>query len=131
MLDSPPRAPASLGWRLSAVLPQISYLKNILLFIYSVNFWLHWAFMAARGLSLVAASGGCPLVVVPGLLTAVTSLVVGHRLQGAQALVVAVHTYSLPQGKWNFPRSEIEPMSPALAGGFLTTGPSRKSPRAS
>ena len=78
MLDSPPRAPASLGWRLSAVLPQISYLKNILLFIYSVNFWLHWAFMAARGLSLVAASGGCPLVVVPGLLTAVTSLVAEH-----------------------------------------------------
>ena len=36
--------------------------------------------MAARGLSLVAASGGCPLVVVHGLLTAVTSLIVGHRL---------------------------------------------------
>ena len=28
-------------------------------FIYLFNFWLHWVFVAARGLSLVAASGGC------------------------------------------------------------------------
>ena len=35
-------------------------------------FWLHWVFVAACGLSLVAASG---------LLTAVTSLVAEHGLQ--------------------------------------------------
>ena len=28
----------------------------------------------------------------------------------------------LPHGMWNPPRPEVEPMSPALAGGFLTTG---------
>ena len=28
---------------------------------------------------------------------------------------------------WNLPESGIEPLSPALAGGFLTTGPPGKS----
>ena len=31
-------------------------------------FWLHWVFVAACGLSLVAVSGGSSLVVVCGLL---------------------------------------------------------------
>ena len=35
-----------------------------------IYFWLRWVFVAARGFSLVAASG---------LLTAVASLVVEHR----------------------------------------------------
>ena len=30
----------------------------------------------------------------------------------------------LPYGMWNLPQPEIKPVSPALAGGFLTTGPS-------
>ena len=30
-------------------------------FIYFIYFWLHWVFIAARGLSLVAASGGYSL----------------------------------------------------------------------
>ena len=53
------------------------------LFIY---FWLHWVFIAVRGLSLVAASGGfysllrCAGVAVCGLLIAVASLVAEHRL---------------------------------------------------
>ena len=38
---------------------------------------------------------------------------------GAQAL--------LPRGMWNLPRPRIEPVSPALAGGFLTIEPSGKS----
>ena len=29
----------------------------------------------------------------------------------------------LPHGTWNFPGPGIEPVSPALAGGLLTTGP--------
>ena len=33
------------------------FYKFIYLFIF-FNFWLHWVFVAARGLSLVAASGG-------------------------------------------------------------------------
>ena len=34
---------------------------------------------------------------------------------------------SLPRGTWNLPRSETELMSPALAGGFLTSAPPGKS----
>ena len=33
----------------------------------------------------------------------------------------------LPHGMWDIPRPGIEPMSPALAGGFLTTEPPGKS----
>ena len=42
-------------------------------------FWLRWVFVAACGLSLVAASGGYSLA-VHGLLIAVASLVAEHRL---------------------------------------------------
>ena len=40
---------------------------------------------------------------------------VGFSSLGAQAL--------LPYGMWNLPRPGVEPVSPALADGFLTTGP--------
>ena len=33
----------------------------------------------------------------------------------------------MAHGMWDFPGAEIEPVSPALAGGFLTTGPSGRS----
>ena len=41
--------------------PDSFFLKNrfIYLFIYLFIYWLHWVFVAARGLPLVAASGGC------------------------------------------------------------------------
>ena len=39
--------------------PNIQQLLGILFFkIYLFYFWLHWVFIAARGLSLVAVSGG-------------------------------------------------------------------------
>ena len=47
------------------------------LFIY---FWLQWVFVAAGGLSLVAARGGCSIFVRHGLLIAVASLVAEHGL---------------------------------------------------
>ena len=31
-----------------------------------------------------------------------------------------------PLGTWDLPRLAIEPVSPALTGGFLTTGPPEK-----
>ena len=43
-------------------------------------FWLHWVFIAVRGLSLVAASGGYSSLRCAGLLIAVASLVVEHGL---------------------------------------------------
>ena len=49
---------------------------------------------------------------------------------GTQASVVAAHGVSscgvqayLPHGVCNLPRAEIKPVSPALAGRFLATGP--------
>ena len=47
------------------------------LFIY---FWLHWVFVAAGGLSLVAASGGYSSLRVCRLLAAVASLLADHGL---------------------------------------------------
>ena len=43
-------------------------------------FWLHWVFVAAQELSLVAVNGGYSLVAVRGLLIAVASLVAEHGL---------------------------------------------------
>ena len=50
------------------------------LFLY---FWLHWAFVAACGLSLVAVSGAYSLVL--GLLSVVASLLEDHGLYGTWA----------------------------------------------
>ena len=57
---------------------KIIFLNLFILFIY--YFWLRWVFIAARGLSLVVASGGLLFVVVHGLLIAVASLVTEHGL---------------------------------------------------
>ena len=43
--------------------------------------WLHWAFIAVCGLSLVVASRGYLFLLVFGLLTAVVSVVVEHGLK--------------------------------------------------
>ena len=85
-----------------------------------------------------------PLVVVRRLLIVVASLV-EHGVQGAQALVAAAHGLSncgfralkhrlsscgtwasLPCSRWDLLRSGIKCVSPALAGGFLTTEPPEK-----
>ena len=54
----------------------LSFFKNKFIYL-----WLHWVFVAACGLSLVAASGGGLLfIVVRRLLIAVASLVAEHGL---------------------------------------------------
>ena len=55
---------------------EISFFFNLIF----KNFWLHCFFVAARGLSLVAVSGGLLFVAVRGLLIAVASLVAEHGL---------------------------------------------------
>ena len=65
------------------------------------------------------------------------SLVVGHRLKGAQASVTGslgsraqASSYGagvlLFCGMWDLPRSGIKPLFPALAGRFFTTEPPGK-----
>ena len=56
--------------------------KPLYLFMY---FQLHWVFVAAHRLSLVAANGGNSLVAVCGHLIAVASVVAEHRLSSCGA----------------------------------------------
>ena len=91
----------------------ISFWK-IYLFIY---FWLCWVFIAVWRLFSSYGEQGLLWVVVHGLLIAVASLVAAHGFRSC-----GTWPY-LPCGTWHLPRAGIEPMSPALAGGFFTTGP--------
>ena len=66
-----------LNWTENFMRAKSSFLK-IYLFI---CFWLHWVFTAAFRLNLVVASRGYCLIVVNGLLTAMTSVVAEHGLR--------------------------------------------------
>ena len=91
-----------------------------------IYFWLHWVFFVVHRLSLVVVSRAYSLTVMLGLLIAVASLVVEHRLYSMRGLVVVVHGAQRPLSMGNLPRPG-EPVSPALAGRLLTTGPPGKS----
>ena len=118
---------------------------KIYVFIY-LFIGLHWVFVAVRGLSLVVASGGYSLlwcacfsfqwllllqtqalgarasVVASCRLSSCGSWALERRLSscGAQALLLC--------DMWDLPGPGIEPVSPALASGFLTIVPPGKSP---
>ena len=87
--------------------------------------------MAVLGLRFCArAFSSCgergPLfITVRGPLTIVASLVAEHKLQ-TRRLGNCGSWAQLLRGIWDLPRPGLEPMSPALAGGFLTTAPPRK-----
>ena len=57
---------------------------------------------------------------VPGL-SSCDSRATEHRLSGCGSWAWLLH------GAWKLPRPRTEPESPALAGGFFTSGPPRKS----
>ena len=78
-------------------------------------------FAAAHRLSLVAVSRDYSPFAVSGLLVAVASLVGKHGLSTCGVGAWLLHSM------WNLPGPGIQPMFPALAGGFLTTGPQAKS----
>ena len=77
-----------------------------------------------RGLSPVVASGG-HFIAVHGPLTIAASLVAEHRLQ-KRRLSNCGSRAQLLHGMWDLPRPGLEPLSPALAGGFSTTAPPGK-----
>ena len=68
------------------------------------------------------ALGAPASVVVARGLNSCGSRALEHRLSscGARTLLL--------RGMWDLPGPELEPMFPALAGGFLTTAPPGKSP---
>ena len=107
------------------------FLNKFIYFIY--------LFLAALGLrSCVRAFSSCGergllFVAVHGLLIAVASLVVARGLSscGSRALECRLSSCGardqLLCSMWDLPGPGLEPVSPALAGGFLTTAPPGKS----
>ena len=92
----------------------------IYLFIY---FWLRLC-CCARALSSCGKRG--PLfIAVHRPLTIAASLVAEHRLQTLR-LSSCGSRAQLLRGMWDLPRPGLEPVSPALAGGFSTTAPPGK-----
>ena len=103
-----------------------------------IYFWLRWVFGAAHGLSLVAASGGYSSLRCAGLslrwlllLRSTGSRHAGFSSCGSWALECRLSSCGpwalLLRGMWDLPGPGLEPVSPALAGGFLTTVPPGKS----
>ena len=101
--------------------------------------WLHWVFAAACGLFLAAASGGYSSLCCAGfslwwllLLRSTGSTCTGFSSCGLQALEHRLRSCGawaqLLCGLWDLPGPELKPVSPALAGGFLTAKPPGKSP---
>ena len=81
--------------------------------------------ICARAFSSCGERG--PLfIAVRGPLTIVASLVAEHRLQMCR-LSSCGSRAQLFRGMWDLPRPGLEPLSPALAGGFPTTAPPGKS----
>ena len=64
-------------------------------------------------------------IAVRGPLTVVAPLVVEHRLQTRRLSSCGSRAHPL-HGMWYLPRPGLEPVSPALAGRFLTTVPPGK-----
>ena len=84
-------------------------------------FGLHFC---ARAFSSCGKRG--PLfIAVRGPLTIAASVVAEHRLQ-THRLSSCGSRAQLLRGMWDLPRPGLEPVSPALAGGFSTTVPPGK-----
>ena len=64
-------------------------------------------------------------IAVHGPLAIAASLVAEHRLQ-THRLSSCGSRAQLLRGMWDLPRPGLEPVSPALAGGFSTTAPPGK-----
>ena len=96
-----------------------------------INFFFIYLVLAVLGLRFCAwASSSCgergPLfIAVHGPLTVAASLVAGHRLQTRRLSSCGLRAQLL-RGMWYLPRPGLEPVSPALAGGFSTTAPPGK-----
>ena len=129
-----------------------SFIFKIYLFVHLFNFCLHWVFAAACGLSLVAVSGGYSLLRDRGfslwwllLLQSTGSRHAVFSSCGTRASVVVAHNFSscgsralecrlnscgtwaqLVRGMWDLPGPGLQPVSPALAGRFLTIAPPGK-----
>ena len=102
---------------------------NLFIFFY---FWLCWVFIAVCELSLVAASGGYSSLRCTGFSLRWPLLFrsTGPRVQASVVVTRGLSSCGtraqLLCHMWDLPGPGIEPVSPALAGRFLTTVPPGK-----
>ena len=100
----------------------VMFFFYLIRYFFSFYFWLSWVFVAAYGLSLdatISSYSSCSMRA-----SCSGFLVVERRLWSARASVVVVHGLSCHAACWVLvPWPGIEPISPALQGGFLITGP--------
>ena len=101
-----------------------NFLLNFYLFIYLFYGCVGSSFLC-EGFSLVAASGGHSSSRCAGLSLSWPLLLAEHRLQ-TRRLSSCGSRAQLLRGMWDLPRPGLEPVSPALAGGFSTTAPPGK-----
>ena len=95
----------------------LNHLRNLL--------WLHWVFVTVNKLSLVAKGEVYSPAAMGSLFTVAASC---FRARGPECRLRRRGTRAwLPRSMWDLPGPGIESVSPALTGGFLTTGPSGKS----
>ena len=101
------------------------------LFFFFFNFIFIYLFLAVLGLRFCARAfsscgkRGSLFIAVRGPLTIAASLVAEHRLQ-TRRLSSCGSRAQLLRGMWDLPRPGLEPVSPALPGGFSTTAPPGK-----
>ena len=111
------------------------WVSNLFSFFFFFNIYLFILFLPVLGLLCklgfcARAFSSCgkrgPLfIAVRGPLTIVASLVAEHRLQ-TRRLCSCGSRAQLLRGMWDLPGPGLEPVSPALAGGFSTTAPPGK-----
>ena len=124
---------------------QIEIQSFFFFLIYLLYFWLRFVFVAACRLSLVAVSRGYSSLQCTGvslrwllLLQSTGSRCAGFSSCGTQAQQLWLagsreqarqlwRTGLVAPSMWDLPGPGLEPMSLALAGGFLTTAPPGKS----
>lgn len=89
-------------------------------------FWLFITFIFGCTWFPAVSMCGLSLAVMSGLLMELTSLVAEQKRE-ARGLQLLWHTGCLPLGMLDLPGLRVEPVSPALADGFVTTEPRGKS----
>ena len=105
-----------------------AHLPSILFFLFLIYLFLFMAVLVLRFCARAFSSCGKwgPLfIAMRGPLTIAASLVAEHRLQ-TRRLSNRGSRAQLLRGMWDLPRPGLEPVSPALAGGFSTTAPPGK-----
>ena len=99
---------------------------SLLLKKISIYFWQRWVFIVVRRLFSSAGEWGLLFIAVLRPLTAVASR---WSSRAPECRLSSRHAQAyLLLGTWNLPRPGIEPVSPALTGGFFTIGLPAKCP---